>query len=50
MHFYAQTDVTIAFSFRRYFICIQYDNDALNTNDGGVGVSQHIIVNDLFLC
>ena len=44
MHFYAQTDVTIAFSFGRYFICIQRDND------GGVGVSQHIIVNDLFLC
>ena len=50
MHFYVQTDITIAFSFGRYFICIQDDNDALNTNDGGVGVSQHIIVNDLFLC
>ena len=48
MHFYAQTDVTIAFSFGRYFICIQDDNDVLNMNDGGF--SQHIIVNSLFLC
>ena len=37
---YAQTEVTVAFSFGRYFICIlQYENDAR-----GVSVSEHIIV------
>ena len=39
MHFYAQKDITIAFSFLDDILFLYKmtdDNDVLNTNDGGV--------------